>query len=141
MLPPTSLDLSGERFTVIYRLTGDEAQARIKAEDICIEQTIEFPADLIPEDDIRRHIFGQIESLQLLDQGRYEAVISYAVETAGFELTQLLNVIFGNISIKRKLSGYLKSFWQRNGHLFHNLHYWIVLIERMFKRSLTFFNS
>ncbi|HEY0605660.1 MAG TPA: RuBisCO large subunit C-terminal-like domain-containing protein, partial [Herpetosiphonaceae bacterium] len=35
-----------------------------------------------------------------LSADRYEAVISYAVETAGGELTQLLNVIFGNISIK-----------------------------------------
>lgn len=100
MLLPTSLDLSGERFSVVYRLTGDEALARVKAEDICIEQTVEFPADLIPEDDIRRHIFGQIESFRPLDEGRYEAVISYAVETASFELTQLLNVIFGNISLK-----------------------------------------
>lgn len=100
MVDPTFLNLSGERFTVVYRLTGSESLARSKAEDICIEQTIEFPADLIPEDDIRRHIFGRIESFQPLGEGRYEAVISYAVETTSFELTQLLNVIFGNISLK-----------------------------------------
>lgn len=45
MIPNTSLDLSGERFNVIYKLTGDEAEARAKADNICIEQTIEFPAD------------------------------------------------------------------------------------------------
>jgi len=39
-------------------------------------------------------------SLRALSTERFEAVISYAVETAGGELTQLLNVIFGNISIK-----------------------------------------
>lgn len=98
MLSPTSLDLSGERFAVIYRLTGDEAQAQAQA--ICIEQTVEFPAELIPDDDIRKHIFGHIESLQLLEKNHYEATISYAVETSGFELTQLLNVIFGNTSLK-----------------------------------------
>lgn len=99
MLPATTLDLSGERFTVVYHLTGDEAKARAKAEDICVEQTVEFPAELIPEDDIRHHIFGHVESLQPLGEGQYQAIISYAVETSGFELTQLLNVVFGNVSL------------------------------------------
>jgi ribulose-bisphosphate carboxylase large chain len=100
MLPSTALDLSGERFAVVYRLSGDEAGARARAEDICVEQTVEFPAGLIPEDDIRRHIFGHVESLQPLGEGQCEAVISYAVETCGWELTQLLNVLFGNVSLK-----------------------------------------
>lgn len=100
MIPAVSLDLSGERFRVVYHVTGDEAEARARAEDICIEQTIEFPAELVPEGDIRHQIFGRLESLQPLDPGHYEAIISYAVETSAFELTQFLNVIFGNISIK-----------------------------------------
>lgn len=100
MLSPTTLELSGERFTVTYHLVGDEAEARAKADDICIEQTIEFPAELIPDDDIRRQIFGQIDSLRPSDEGRWAAVISFAVEISGFALTQLLNVIFGNISLK-----------------------------------------
>lgn len=100
MLPPTSVDLSSDRFTVVYHLTGNEAEVKGKAEDICIEQTIEFPADLIPDDDIRLQIFGQIESLRPLDNGRFEVAISYAIEISGPELTQLLNVIFGNISLK-----------------------------------------
>jgi ribulose-bisphosphate carboxylase large chain len=57
-----SIDLSGERFKVIYRLKGSEKEARSKAEDICIEQTIEFPAELVKGGDIRDHIFGRIES-------------------------------------------------------------------------------
>ncbi len=100
MIPDTFLNLSGERFHVIYKLTGDEATARAKADDICIEQTIEFPAELIGNDDIRGQIFGRVESLSQIDDDHFEAVISYAVETSGFELTQLLNVIFGNSSIK-----------------------------------------
>ena len=64
MLTDVILNLSGERFLVTYRLTGDEAEARSKAEDICVEQTIEFPAELVPEGDIRSQIMGRIESLQ-----------------------------------------------------------------------------
>ncbi len=92
--------LSGDRFRVVYHLTGSPAHARSVAEEICVEQTIEFPADLITRSDIRDQIFGQVEALQPLDEHRCEVTISYAVETASGELPQLLNVLFGNISLK-----------------------------------------
>lgn len=94
------LELSGERFSVVYRLTGNEKEAYEKAKDICLEQTIEFPGELIPEGVIREHIFGKIEIFEAFNDVSYKAVISYAVEIASGEFTQLLNVIFGNISIK-----------------------------------------
>jgi ribulose-bisphosphate carboxylase large chain len=96
---PESL-FSGERFSVTYRLFGREKDARAKAEDICIEQTVEFPADEVPEGIIRNHIFGRIESFDPWDAESFKAVISYAVEIAAGELTQFLNVVFGNSSIK-----------------------------------------
>lgn len=94
------LPLSGERFRVVYRLTGSEAEVRAKAEDICVEQTIEFPAELVTGGDIRAHILGRIEALEPTPDGAYAATISYAVETSGLELAQFLNVVFGNSSIK-----------------------------------------
>lgn len=83
-----------------YRLFGDEKDARAKAEDICIEQTVEFPADEVPEGVIRDHVFGRIESFTKADTASYHAVISFAVEIAANELSQFLNVVFGNSSIK-----------------------------------------
>ena len=100
MIPKTSVSLSDIRLATVYKLLGDEELARVKAETICIEQTIEFPADLIADDDIHAKIFGQIESFDRVDEFHFEAKISYAVESSGFELTQLLNLIFGNSSIK-----------------------------------------
>jgi ribulose-bisphosphate carboxylase large chain len=97
---PDHLDLSGERFTVTYRLVGDEITAMERAKDICVEQTVEFPADLVPPGPIREQIFGRIESFSSLDDTHYQAEISFAVEISGFELPQLINVLFGNISIK-----------------------------------------
>ncbi len=47
MITSIPLNLSGERFKVTYRLTGDEATARDKAQDTCLEQTIEFPGELV----------------------------------------------------------------------------------------------
>jgi ribulose-bisphosphate carboxylase large chain len=95
------LGLSGERFSVTYALAADEPTAREMAADICIEQTVEFPQDLIASRSIREGIFGRIETFRAAGSGEgFEAVVSYAVEITGYELTQLLNVLFGNISIK-----------------------------------------
>jgi ribulose-bisphosphate carboxylase large chain len=91
---------SSERFSVTYRLFGNEKESRAKAESICIEQTVEFPADEVPPGIIRDHVFGRIESFESWDAESFKAVISYAVEIAAGELTQFLNVVFGNSSIK-----------------------------------------
>jgi len=96
---PDSL-FSGDRFSVTYRLFGSEKETRSRAEDICIEQTVEFPADEVPEGLIRDRIFGRVELFERLDQESFKAVISYAVELAAGELTQFLNILFGNSSIK-----------------------------------------
>ena len=58
-------------------------EARAKAEDICIEQTVEFPADEVPEGIIRDHVFGRIESFEPWDDESFKAVISYAVRDRG----------------------------------------------------------
>lgn len=89
-----------ERFTVTYQLTGNEQEALAKANDICLEQTVEFPAELVPEGFIKEQVLGRIEDFTPAGPDRYRADISFAVDTAAQELTQLLNVIFGNISIK-----------------------------------------
>ena len=95
------LNLSGERFDVVYHVTGDQESVKDIARDICIEQTIEFPADLIDaDDDIRHGIMGQVRHTSQLHEDTWEVIISYAIETTGFTLPQFLNVVFGNISIK-----------------------------------------
>lgn len=94
------LKLSGERFSVIYKIFGDREEAYETAKGICLEQTVEFPGELLPVGTIRDNIVGHIESFEVCSDGCFKAVISYAVESAGNELTQLLNVIFGNSSIK-----------------------------------------
>ncbi|PIE20009.1 MAG: ribulose 1,5-bisphosphate carboxylase large subunit [Proteobacteria bacterium] len=103
------LELSGERFAVAYRISADdEASAKARAEELCVEQTVEFPADLLPTGAIPEQIVGRLETLAEIDvaadeQPAFLAEISYAAEIAGGELTQLLNVIFGNSSLKRGL--------------------------------------
>ena len=93
--------MKGERFNVIYHIRGDETAALEKARIICFEQTVELPEELVVTDSmIRDWIVGQIDQFSPAQEGIFEAQISYAVETSAYELTQLLNIIFGNTSIK-----------------------------------------
>jgi ribulose-bisphosphate carboxylase large chain len=88
-------------FTAQYAITaGNMAEAKERAFDICVEQTVEFPYDLIKKKSIKENIVGKISSLSEIKKGFYKAEILFPSAAAGNELTQLLNVLFGNISIK-----------------------------------------
>lgn len=101
MFPTVPVEVSGERFQVIYHLTqGSETKAYAMARELCLEQTVELSENMLPNGGIRDHVAGHIESLKSLKNGAFEAVISFAVENSGFELLQLLNVAFGNSSMK-----------------------------------------
>jgi len=101
LIPQTvPLQLSGERFRIIYRLGGTEEEARARARDICLEQTVEFPDELVPTGPIRDHIIGRLEYFETRGEGVHQAAISFPVETTGDDLSQLLNVVMGNISLK-----------------------------------------
>lgn len=99
MIEPTTLEVSGERLTAVYELRGDAAEAKKRADALRVEQTIEFPADLVPDDDIQREIIGRVESLDPIAADVVRVVVTYAVETTGFELPQLLNVLWGNSAL------------------------------------------
>jgi ribulose-bisphosphate carboxylase large chain len=97
----TPLLLGGERFEAVYHIRAtDAATAETRARGICVEQTVEFPPELISSTAIRDGIIGEIASLKQLDDDRFEVIIGYPVEAAGTELTQLINVLFGNVSIQ-----------------------------------------
>ncbi|MBN1946595.1 MAG: hypothetical protein JW797_13050 [Bradymonadales bacterium] len=145
-----SLTPSGEYFLATYRLGSpdptnpiSEAEALAVAGEICVEQTVEYPRDLITSRQILDEIIGQVVELSpwptevipkedqredparrilasgtevgLQDVGpnlasgrkregpgaaAWRVVIRYAAETAGRDLVQLLNVLFGNTSLK-----------------------------------------
>jgi len=87
-----------ERFIVTYRLSYIGDEARQIAEALRIEQTIEFPYELVTDSYIKNEITGHLESL-VADGDTSIARISYSVETTAFEATQFLNVVFGNSSL------------------------------------------
>ena len=94
-------EVSGERLVAVYRLAGDEGRARALAEAITIEQTVEFPRAYLPPGNLASDVVGRVEDLTPEGDGSaaWRAAISFAVENTGMELPQLLNVIWGNVSL------------------------------------------
>jgi len=110
----TKHSFSGEHFFVTYSISGSYERARKVAELLVVEQTIEFPVELVGQR-IKSHIVGQVETMQYNNQSLLVKV-RYSPEVAGSELPQFFNVMLGNISlipqvkvVDLKLSHSLKS--------------------------------
>lgn len=91
--------LSNDQFTVIYRIRGTEKEALEVAKNMCVEQTVEFPAQHIECPAIHDRILGHIDRHEDAGDGWQRVDIVYSADTAGEDFPQLLNVIFGNSSI------------------------------------------
>jgi ribulose-bisphosphate carboxylase large chain len=91
--------MSSNRLVVTYRLTcarGEDPER--KAAEIALEQTVELPAEALPEA-VAREVVGRVEDLEP-DGDAWEARVSYPAAVVAGELPQLLNLLFGNISMK-----------------------------------------
>jgi ribulose-bisphosphate carboxylase large chain len=92
-----------DRFSVRYRIeAADETEARARALDMALEQTLEIPRDVVPKGYVEDVMLGRLEELAEADgdRGAYFADISYSDDDIGGDFLQLLNVVFGNSSIK-----------------------------------------
>jgi len=91
---------SDDRLRVTYRLRcGEGESVRAKATDIAYEQTVELPASCVG-DAITQRVVGRVENVEPGAAGG-TAVISYAPDWIGPDAAQLVNVLFGNISLKK----------------------------------------
>jgi ribulose-bisphosphate carboxylase large chain len=100
---------------VTYRLLAvDGPAAAARARDIALEQTVELPADAVSRD-VAERVVGRVELIEPWgeagDRGggggaggggeaRWRAVIAFDAALAGSDMAQLLNLLFGNISLK-----------------------------------------
>jgi len=91
------------RLRVTYRLGGSDATVAAKiAREIALEQTVELPEGTF-DARIEHEVVGRVESVGNCGPSACQAVISFALETVGDEIPQLLSVLFGNISLKRSI--------------------------------------
>jgi ribulose-bisphosphate carboxylase large chain len=86
------------RFTVVYHLHArNKAEAEHFSEKIGIEQSVEMPLDTVPGQ--AKHSLPELKSVEPLDESTWQTSISYPASIVDGDPTQLLNVLFGNISL------------------------------------------
>jgi ribulose-bisphosphate carboxylase large chain len=85
---------------ITYQLTCAPGEhPRDKAQDIALEQTAELPLDTVAGD-VAARLIGAVETVEPLEGGRWGTVIAYDDEAAGADVLQLVNLMFGGISMK-----------------------------------------
>ena len=96
-----------ERFWVDYSIEAPSHESANQiAREICLEQTVELPGSISQVKEVESYTVGTVEHIRLLhnqeahDNKLWRVTIGYPNYTAGDELPQFLNVIFGNTSLK-----------------------------------------
>jgi ribulose-bisphosphate carboxylase large chain len=95
---------SAERLAVTYRIAvSDERNIEDHAIDLAVEQSVEIPHECIPDEITERGIVGQVESIEpiLGTEKLFDVVVSYRCDNTAFSVPQFINVVYGNISMKR----------------------------------------
>ena len=82
---------SGDLIEIDYRINAENPRAI--ADAIRVEQTIEFPFELAPEW-IQQDVVGQV-----LNDDTHDITIGYDPGVAGGGLVQVLNLLWGNVSL------------------------------------------
>lgn len=90
---------ASKSFTITYRiLVSDNESIDAKIEGICLEQTVELPRSVI-SDEIYASIVAKPEYIHQVSPNNWIVTARYPLANVGDEITQFLNVLFGNVSL------------------------------------------
>lgn len=120
-----------KRFSVQYEITCYQGESiEEKLEWICLEQSVELPKEVV-EERILNKVSGSIKQATELGENRHHAVISWPLANAGNDITQFLNVLYGNISLKRGIK-IISVDWENLGNIFKGAQFGIDGIRQKF---------
>lgn len=75
---------------------GESPESRARM--IAVEQTVEIPEGCFSEE-IEERIVGRVEEIEPMPDGRHRVGISYPTRVVGPRIGQLVNLLFGNVSM------------------------------------------
>ena len=107
-MPPienqNTLPSFNDRIHASYRLNCAPHLAESLARFIAYEQTVELPEGLIASmanaAELVESTVGRVEELRQTGENIFETQISYNTELASNQLGQLLNLLYGNVSMQ-----------------------------------------
>lgn len=100
------MTLHSDRLTVRYRLAAARAADRSgdalrgRAQAIALEQSLEMPLSGVPDPRIRDIVAGRVDDVREAADGTAELTLSLHVDTFGHDAGQLMNMLFGNVSLQ-----------------------------------------
>jgi ribulose-bisphosphate carboxylase large chain len=90
---------SDTHFWVSYQISASNKEdADLKAAQISIEQSVEMPPSVVPVN--TRNNIGRVEDVTQIDDQTWLTTILFNKNLVDGDATQLLNVLFGNISLQ-----------------------------------------
>ena len=84
---------------VVYRLRVPASEARARAEEVALEQTVEVPRSAVGDSEQVARVLGRVESLVPDGDDAQLATIAYPAATTALDPAQLVNVMFGMSSL------------------------------------------
>lgn len=94
------LPMSEPRLHATYAVRAGPGDVAARAEAIALEQSVELPRSALRDRRVIDDIVARVDAIDERGDGRFEVRIALAVETTGGEPGQLMNMLFGNSSLK-----------------------------------------
>lgn len=98
-----SLDhAAAPRFSATWRIAAADArEAETVAREIALEQTVEIPEDCVPAAVVAARVVAEIEAISPAPGGGFDVTLSFSEHIVSAGAPGLLNVLHGNVSLKR----------------------------------------
>lgn len=122
-------------FKISYLVTIFEGEhIDQKVEDICLEQSVELPRRLL-SGEIERKVVGTPTKKTELRDNLYEINIAWPLDNVGGDISQFLNILYGNISLQSGIKITGTEWTVLNGELFGGPAFGIEGIRKKFGKS------
>jgi ribulose-bisphosphate carboxylase large chain len=96
-VPPAS----EEALHVTYQVRSSSDEIAGRADALLLEQTVELPRQAAARHPwVARHVLGTVESIREVGPDLHRVTIAQPMVTVGADPAQLLNVLFGNVSLQ-----------------------------------------
>ena len=89
-----------QTFNITYLVTlADEEEIDQKIEGICLEQSTELPRSVI-SGKIETEVVGKLSAREQIDEHTWCISISWPLKNVGDDISQFINILYGNISLQ-----------------------------------------
>jgi ribulose-bisphosphate carboxylase large chain len=122
-------------FEITYRvsvLEGQEIDQKI--EDICLEQSVELPRRLL-SGEIETKVVGKPTGRVQIEEDLYEVTVSWPLDNIGGDISQFLNILYGNIWLQAGILITGSDWDALNGDLFEGPAFGIKEIRNKFGKE------